>query len=234
VYEGYGLSETSPIVTANYPGTRKIGSVGMPIPGVEVKLDVAESASTDDGEIVVYGHCVMQGYHNLPDQNAAVFTEDGGFRTGDLGRIDSDGFVFIVGRVKEQYKLANGKYVVPTVIEEKIGLSPYVASVMVYGHNRPFNVALVALDSDAVNGWASENEVHLDEGEMVNNPDVLALIGKEIARLSEGLPKYEHIREFALLSEDFSIENGMLTPTLKVKRRIVLDQFNDTLQGLYQ
>ena len=234
VYEGYGLSETSPIVTANWPGTRKIGSVGKPVPGVWVEIDDIATRDEGVGEIIVHGHCVMQGYHNLPEENEAVFTENGGFRTGDLGRLDDEGFLFIVGRIKEQYKLANGKYVVPTIIEEKIGLSPYIVNAMVYGDGRPFNVALVVLDTAAVQAWAVQQGLELQDGKLVHNSDVLELIGAEIRTQTEGIPHYERIREFALLGEDFTTENGMLTPTLKVKRRVVLDRYNDELETLYQ
>ncbi|HSF84850.1 MAG TPA: long-chain fatty acid--CoA ligase [Acidimicrobiia bacterium] len=233
VYEGYGLSETSPIATANWPGTRVIGSVGKPIPGVRIELGEADSADPDTGEIIVYGHNVMQGYHNLPEENAKVFTDDGGFRTGDLGHIDADGFLYIVGRVKEQYKLANGKYVVPTMIEEKMSLSPYIANAMVYGDNRPYNIALVVLEMEATEGWAKAQGFDLEGHELVNDPRVLGLIGEEISKTTSGIPRYERIKEFALLSEDFTTENGMLTPTLKVKRPVVLDHFSEDVEKLY-
>jgi len=233
VYEGYGLSETSPIATANWPGSRVIGSVGKPIPGVRVELRPAESAAPGGGEIVVYGHNVMQGYHNLPNENAKVFTDDGGFRTGDLGRFDDDGFLHIIGRVKEQYKLANGKYVVPTIIEDKLSLSPYIANAMVYGENRPFNVALIVLDTAAVERWAKDQRLEVGHDEMVNDPRVLELIAGEISAHATGIARYEHIREFTLLTEDFTTDNGMLTPTLKVKRRVVFDRFTDHVERLY-
>ncbi len=234
VYEGYGLSETSPIVTANWPGNRVIGAVGKPIPGVTVTIDTAASADPRDGEIVVHGHNVMQGYHNLPERTAEVLTEDGGFRTGDLGRLDDDGFLYITGRVKEQYKLGNGKYVVPTIIEDKLTLSPYIANAMVYGDGRPYNVALIVPEADAVDRWADKQGRELDGKDIVNDPDVLELIGAEIAAQSERLPGYERVREFALLSEDFTTENGLLTPTLKLRRPIVCDRFEDELERLYQ
>jgi long-chain acyl-CoA synthetase len=233
VYEGYGLSETSPIATANWPGNRRIGSVGKPIPGVQVKIDTAASADPRDGEIVVYGHNVMQGYHNLPDKTAEVMTDDGGFRTGDLGRLDDDGFLYITGRVKEQYKLANGKYVVPTLVEDKLTLSPYIANAMVHGDGRPYNVALIVPDIDAVMDWARAADRTVDTDDVVNDPDVLELIGSQITELTSDMPRYEHIREFALLSEDFTTDNGMLTPTLKLRRPVVLDRFGDTLAKLY-
>jgi long-chain acyl-CoA synthetase len=233
VYEGYGLSETSPIVTANWPGNRIIGSVGKPIPGVTVTLDTAASADPRDGEIVVHGHNVMQGYHNLPEETAAVMTDDGGFRTGDLGRLDDDGFLYITGRVKEQYKLANGKYVVPTIIEDKLTLSPYIANAMVFGDGQAYNVALVVPEMDAVRKWAHEHDHELDDDDVVNDPDVLELIGNQITEQTSDLPRYEHVRQFALLREDFTTDNGLLTPTLKLRRPLVIDRFSDTLAGLY-
>jgi long-chain acyl-CoA synthetase len=233
VYEGYGLSETSPIATANWPGNRRIGSVGTAIPGVRVTLDSAVSEDPRDGEIVVYGHNVMQGYHNLPDTTADVMTDDGGFRTGDLGRFDEDGFLHITGRVKEQYKLANGKYVVPTIIEDKLALSRFIANAMVDGDGRPYNVALVVPDVDAVEAWAKDTGHTLDPDDLANDPDVLELIGGEITQLTSDMPRYEQIRQFALLDEDFTTDNGMLTPTLKLRRPIVLDRFGDTLARLY-
>jgi long-chain acyl-CoA synthetase len=233
VYEGYGASETSPIATANWPGSRRMGSVGKPIPGVRIEIDRGGSAEPDGGEIIVYGHNVMQGYHNLPDENAKVLTEDGGFRTGDLGRLDDDGFLHIIGRVKEQYKLANGKYVVPTLIEEKINLSPFVANTMVYGDGREYNIALVALDMEAIETWAGQQGIEAEGHELVNDPQILELIGSEIDERTRGFPRYERIREFALLDDQFTVENGLLTPTLKVKRRIVLERFQGDVERLY-
>jgi long-chain acyl-CoA synthetase len=233
VYEGYGLSETSPIATANWPGSRKMGSVGKPIPGVRIDIDDAASADPRDGEIIVHGHNVMQGYHNLPEKTAEVLTADGGFRTGDLGRIDDDGFLFVTGRVKEQYKLANGKYVVPTIVEEHLSLSPYISSSMVYGDGRPYNVALIVPEFEAVAEWAKAQGIGRDPEDLVHDPRLLELIGSEVAKHTASLPKYESIREFALLREDFTPENGMLTPTLKLKRSKVWDKFGDDVESLY-
>ena len=142
VCEGYGLTETSPIVTTNHPAARKLGSVGQPIAGVEVIIDtsVVENKDSGDGEIVVRGPNVMQGYHNLPEETADVLSGDGEFRTGDLGRLDDDGFLYITGRIKEQYKLENGKYVVPAPLEELLQLSPYINQACIHGFNKPFNV----------------------------------------------------------------------------------------------
>jgi long-chain acyl-CoA synthetase len=231
VYEGYGLSETSPIVSANWPGSRKIGSVGKPIPGVRVEID-RTGREGDDGEIVVYGHCVMQGYHGLPDMTAEVLTDDGGFRTGDLGRLDEDGFLFITGRVKEQYKLENGKYVVPSPLEDKLALSPYVTSAMVYGDNRPYNVALLALDEAAVATWADGIGRSIEDA--TSDEEVHGLLKKEVSRTLAGSKGYERVLSFAIISEQFTVDNGTLTPTLKLKRDVVIAKYRDVLDSLYR
>ncbi len=227
VYEGYGLTETSPIATSNWPKNRKIGSVGKPIPGVTVKI-------SDEGEIVVYGPNVMQGYHNRKEENDAVMGADGGFRTGDMGRIDDDGFVFITGRLKEQYKLENGKYVVPTPLEEQLKLSPYVINCMVYGDNRLFNVALLVANVDAVRSWGKDNGVsESDPEKLLAHPKVRALFKKEVEHYGEKFKGFEGVKEFALIAEDFTPENGLLTPSLKVKRRKVFEKYQDLIEGLY-
>ncbi|MGH7272754.1 MAG: AMP-binding protein, partial [Polyangiaceae bacterium] len=244
VFEGYGLTETSPVATTNVPGARKIGSVGRPIPGVRVEIDPAtierkpasgNKPARAEGEIVVYGHNVMKGYLKRPAENAAVFTQDGGFRTGDLGYIDVQGFLFITGRIKEQYKLENGKYVVPTPLEEEIKLSPYVANAMVYGDNRPFNVALVAANIPAVRGWGETHHLHLPtaDGDLLSDPRVRTLFRKEIERQTGTFKGYEAIKGFALIATDFTTENGMLTPSMKLKRRKVLEAYGRLIDPLY-
>jgi long-chain acyl-CoA synthetase len=244
IYEGYGLTETSPIATANVPGARKIGSVGRPIPGIRVEIDPATSErrraesgrpSRMEGEIVIYGHNVMKGYLNRPDDNAAVFTKDGGFRTGDMGYIDPHGFLFITGRIKEQYKLENGKYVMPTPLEEEIKLSPYVANAMVYGDNKPHNVALVVANLKAVQKWVQESRIALPSGSdaFLKDERVRALFRKEIEKHTAGFKGFESIQDFALIAEDFTTENGMLTPSLKLKRRKVVETYGALLDQLY-
>jgi long-chain acyl-CoA synthetase len=227
VYEGYGLTETSPIATANWPNNRKIGSVGKPIPGVTVKI-------SDDGEIVVYGPNVMQGYHNRKEENDAVLLSDGGFKTGDMGRIDEDGFVFITGRLKEQYKLENGKYVVPTPLEEQLKLSAFILNVMVHGDNKPYNVALVVANVTAVKEWGKDNGVgDTDPDTLLANPKVRALFKKELDHYGEKFKGFEGVKDFALIAEDFSTENGLLTPSLKVKRRKVFEKYGSLIESLY-
>ncbi len=236
VYEGYGLSETSPIATANYPGARKIGSVGKPIPGVEIEIDVSATDDPIHGEVLIYGHNVMEGYHNLDKANAEVLVEkDGkrGFRSGDLGLVDDEGFLHITGRVKEQYKLLNGKYVVPTPLEEKMKLSPYISNAMVYGMNREFNVAVVVPDYEVLKGWAAEKGLDPDPASLAQSAELRALIEDEVNKFSEDFKGYEKARKLFIGDEDFTTENGMLTPTLKLKRRVVLQRYNEAIESLY-
>ena len=244
VFEGYGLTETSPVVTTNAPGARKIGSVGRPIPGVRVEIDPATAEKKPasgtrparlEGELVVYGPNVMKGYLKRPEENAAVLTKDGGFRTGDMGYVDAQGFVYITGRIKEQYKLENGKYVVPTPLEEQLKLSAFVANVMVYGDNRPFNVALVVANVPAVRKWAQAGHIDLPGGDdaLLGDARVRALFEKEIETHGGAMKGFEAVRDFALVAEDFTTENGQLTPSLKLKRRKVVEVYGHLIDQLY-
>lgn len=248
VYEGYGLTETSPIATGNSPNKgRKIGSVGRAIPGVSIVID---SKATDgkrndrgfeEGEILVYGHNVMQGYFKRDEENKAVFVDavddrGRGFRTGDMGFVDADGYLYITGRIKEQYKLENGKYVVPTPLEEQLKLSPFILNVMVYGDNKPYNVALVVVSIDAVKSWGTEENIALpvDADAILREPRVVEKLRKEVKALGDAFKGFEEIRDIALIDEDFSAENGLLTPSLKVKRRAVLEKYGPLLEALYK
>ncbi len=148
VYEGYGLTETSPIATANWPGNRKIGSVGKAIPGVTITIDKSVTGDAKNGEIVIKGPNIMQGYHNRQDENDKVLMADGSFRSGDMGFVDDDGYLFITGRIKEQYKLENGKYVVPSPLEEELKLSPFIANVMMTGGLALDKGLVAALEED--------------------------------------------------------------------------------------
>jgi long-chain acyl-CoA synthetase len=243
VYEGYGLTETSPIATANIPGARKIGSVGRPIPGVRVEIDPATGenrpapdgkGSRFEGEIVIYGHNVMKGYLKRPEENAAALTADGGFRTGDMGYIDPQGYLFLTGRIKEQYKLENGKYVVPTPLEEQLKLSPYVANAMIYGDNRPYNVALVVADVPAVRKWAQQTGVDLPEDDgILKDRRVRALFEGEVEKYGSPFKGFERVRNFALIAVDFTTKNGMLTPSLKLKRSKVFETYATIIDQMY-
>jgi long-chain acyl-CoA synthetase len=231
VYEGYGLTETSPIATANYPGHRKMGSVGRPIPGVSIQIDRSVTDDPVNGEIIIHGPNVMRGYHHRPEENAAVLMEDHSFRSGDMGYLDSEGYLFITGRIKEQYKLENGKYVVPSPLEEQLKLSPFIANVMIYGANKPHNVALVVPDAEAVRGWATKQGVPLED--VARSEQVRQLLRDEIEACSKAIKGYERVQKFIIALEDFTTDNGMLTPTLKLKRRAVLERYGRELDNLY-
>ncbi len=238
VFEGYGLTETSPVVAANCPGERRIGSVGRAIPGVRIVIDSTVGTGQNkegrpEGEILVYGPCVMQGYFNRPEENAQVFTKDGGFRTGDQGYLDPHGYLYITGRIKEQYKLENGKYVVPSPLEEKLKLSPYVLNALVYGDNRPFNVALLCANMDAVKKYAQENGIAGSGAQLLENQRIRELFKKEVDTFSHDWKGFEALVDFAIIDEDFTTDNGMLTPSLKVKRRKVMEKYGPLVEGLY-
>jgi long-chain acyl-CoA synthetase len=233
VYEGYGLTETSPIATANRPGVHRIGSVGQPIPGVKVVLDKSKADDGEQGEIVIYGPNVMVGYHNRDQENKEVFTEDGGFRTGDLGRLDDDGFLYITGRIKEQYKLENGKYVAPAPLEEQLKLSPFVLNAMVYGDNRLFNVALIVADTDAVKRWASEQGISGDGDKLLENGRVKEMLQAEVEKAGSSFKGFERIKKIAIIGDDFTTQNGMLTPSLKLKRRVAWGKYGPMIEALY-
>jgi long-chain acyl-CoA synthetase len=230
VFEGYGLTQTSPVVSANYPGHRKIGTVGPPFPEVQVIIDTSVTGDPENGEIVVRGPGVMKGYFNRPEETTRVLSQDGSFRTGDMGALDSDGFLKITGRIKEQYKLENGKYVVPSPLEEQLKLSPYVANVMIYGANKAHNVALVVLDEGAIREWMSERGL---SGDPLQSVEVKRFILSEVSEYSAEFKGYERVRDVALISEDFTTENGMLTPKMSLKRHNVLQKYSAALEGLY-
>ncbi|MDX9721035.1 MAG: long-chain fatty acid--CoA ligase [Myxococcota bacterium] len=234
VYEGYGLTETSPVVACNVPGSRKLGSIGKTFPGVRVVIRPDDMAPEGQGELIVYGPNVMKGYHKLPEENARVFTEDGGFCTGDMGRIDDDGFLWITGRIKEQYKLENGKYVVPAPLEEKLKLSPYIANIMIEGTNRPFNVAVVVPDFEVLEGFAKEHGLEPAHQALLSSPKVMDLFIQEIQRLGVDFKGYEQPKKLLLIEEDFTFENDMLTPSLKLKRRNVLARYGSQLEALFE
>lgn len=231
VYEGYGLSETSPVVSTNYPNHRKIGSVGKPLPGVRVVIDTDVTKDPVNGEIIVYGPNVMQGYHNRPEENAQTFTSDRGLRTGDMGRLDADGYLYITGRIKEQYKLENGKYVVPSPLEEQLKLSPFIVNVMIYGENKPYNVVVVVPDMSSIERWAKQNAYDITDA--ANDPRVKDLLTAELERQAASFKSFERPRGLLVVTEDFTVENGILTPSLKIKRRAVIAKYGKALEALY-
>jgi long-chain acyl-CoA synthetase len=226
IYQGYGLTETSPVLTTNYPKNR-VGSAGRPIQNVELRI-------AEDGEILAKGPCVMQGYFKSPEASREVLTEDGWFHTGDIGYLDKDNYLFITDRKKDLIKTAAGKFVAPQPIENSLKTSAYILNAIVVGDRRKFIVALIVPNFASVAARAAEQGLHFgSHEEMVAHPWVRAFIGAEIKRLTEGLAQYETIKRFALLPEDFTFDNGTLTFTLKLKRRVVEERYQAIIESLY-
>ncbi len=234
VYEGYGLSEASPVVAVNTPAHRRIGSVGRPLRNVQVHIAKSERDGEAQQEIWVRGPNVMQGYYKLPEETRDMLDADGYLHTGDMGYIDADGFLFITGRIKEKYKLENGKFVVPTLLEEQLKLSPFVLNAFVWGEDKPFNVALLCVDREALEHWAKQSGVAYASWEaLLRHPEVEKLIESEIKIRLTNMKHYEKIKKFALIDQDFTVDNNMLTPSLKVKRRVVMKHYGERILALY-
>ena len=226
IYQGYGLTETSPIVSSNYPENR-MGSSGKPIPNIQVR-------AAEDGEILVKGPCVMHGYYKNPEATREVLSEDGWFRTGDIGYVDKDNYLFITDRKKDLIKTAAGKFVAPQPIENALKTSPYILNAMVVGDKRKFIVALVVPNPATVGAKAADQGIKFASNtELAAHPWVRALIDSEVKRLTVHLAQYETIKRFALLPEDFTFDNGSLTFTLKLKRRVVEQQYATVIESLY-
>src|SRR5271167_4337483 len=226
IYQGYGLTETSPVLTSNYPRNR-VGSSGNPIPNVQIRI-------ADDGEILAKGPCVMQGYFKAPEATRAVLSEDGWFKTGDIGYLDKDNYLFITDRKKDLIKTAAGKFVAPQPIENSLKTSPYLLNAMVVGDKRKFIVALLVPNPVTVSAKAAEQGVKFGSPlEMAGHPWVHALIQSEVDRLTNHLAQYETIKRFALLPDDFTFDDGSLTFTLKLKRRVVEQKFSGIIESLY-
>jgi long-chain acyl-CoA synthetase len=227
ILQGYGMTETC-IVSANRPEDNRVGSVGLPFPGIELKLDA-------DGEILVRGPNLMGGYYGHEAETAAVFTEDGWFRTGDVGTIDSGGRLHITDRKKELFKLSNGKYVAPQLVESLIKQSQYVSQVVVVGAGRKAPAALIVPDWEALASAlpTPQAEEHTLRVAWSRSPAAVKLVQAEVAALTRPLHDYERVRRVALLPDDFSIDGGELTPTLKVKRRVIDEKYSGLIEELY-
>jgi long-chain acyl-CoA synthetase len=227
VYQGYGLTETSPVVTFNSPKLNKVGTVGRPIPNVQLRI-------ADDGEILVKGPCVMQGYYHKPEETRSVLTPDGWFSTGDIGRIDADGFLTITDRKKELLKTAGGKFVAPAPIENLLKTSPLIANAMVVGDRRKFASVLVVVNFAGIEEEArNAGREFSTAAQAIDDRWVRELMSREIERLTSSLAQYERPKRFALLEQDFTYANGELTYTLKLKRRVIEERYQDTIARLY-
>jgi long-chain acyl-CoA synthetase len=227
VLEGYGLTETTAGATLNLVGAQRVGSVGRPIPGTSVKI-------AEDGEVLLRGPIVMDGYWQNQAANDEVFDSERWFKSGDLGKLDEDGFLYIVGRKKELIVTAGGKNVAPAVLEDRLRAHPLVSQCMVVGDNQPFIAALVTLDPDALKGWVANNKKDgASIGDLVNDPDLIAVIQTAVDEANKAVSKAESIRKFTLLSTDFTIAGGHLTAKLSVKRHVVAKEFAKEIDALF-
>ncbi|WP_152193046.1 AMP-dependent synthetase/ligase [Georgenia satyanarayanai] len=227
VLEGYGLTEVGAPTTVNRPGLTKIGTVGPPYPGTRVAI-------AEDGQVLVKGDHVFRGYHDNPEATAQAFTEDGWFITGDLGQLDSDGYLRITGRKKEIIVTAGGKNVAPAVLEDRLRGHPLVSQVVVVGDGRPFIGALVTLDEDMLPGWLANHDLPaMNVEQAATDERVLAALDRAVTRANEAVSRAESIRKITVLTTDFTMENGYLTPSQKVKRAKVLDDFEREINTIY-
>ena len=227
IVQGYGLTETSPVITAGVLEDNRVGTVGKPIRNVEVRI-------ASDGEIETRGPNVMRGYYNKPEETRAVFTDDGWFKTGDIGTLDADGFLRITDRKKELFKTSGGKYVAPQPIEQMIKGSRFVNQVVLIGNGRKFPAALVVPDWERVESYAQLKGIKAGgHAELCKHPRIIDLFERQIAGLTTELAQYERVKKVALLENEFTIEGGELTPTLKVKRRVIDEKYRDAIDALY-
>ena len=227
VLEGYGLTETTAGATLNLMGAHRVGSVGKPIPGTSVKI-------ADDGEVLIRGPIVMQGYWQNNAANAEVFDEERWFKSGDLGKLDDEGFLYIVGRKKEIIVTAGGKNVAPAVLEDRLRSHPLVSQCMVVGDNQPFIAALVTIDPDALKAWVTNNKKDgASINDLINDPDLIAVVQTAVDEANKAVSKAESIRKFTILPVDFTIAGGHLTAKLSVKRHVVAKEFAQEIDALF-
>jgi len=227
IIEGYGLTESSPVLTLNPLDRIKLGTVGRAIPGVELKI-------AQDGEILARGPNIMQGYYKLPDATKETIDAEGWLHTGDIGELDSDGYLKITDRKKELIKTAGGKYIAPQPIEGMVKRNKFVANAVLYGDRRKFPIVLVVPNFDNLERWARErNLTYATRAELIQLPDVQAKLEREVMSTLRELAKFETPKKVVLLENDFTIESGELTPTLKVKRRVVEKRYKDVIDAAY-
>ena len=231
ILEGYGLTETSPVISMNHPAQWKFGTVGVPAPGVEVHI-------AEDGEILTRGPHVMKGYFNNEAATAEVIDEEGWFYTGDIGIIDADGFVKITDRKKNIIVLSNGKNVAPQPIESELVQSPFIDQIMLVGNERKNLAALIVPNFEALKAWAAENNVATEgtDGETAplhETREVQQLIQGEIRSRLTDFADFEQVRRFKLLEKEFSQEADEMTPTLKLKRNVIMERYGDAIEGMY-
>ena len=229
IYEGYGLSETSPVIAVNNPkdGLVRIGTVGPILKGVEVKFD-------DDGEILTRGPHVMLGYFKDPDYTAQVIDPDGWFHTGDIGTLVANRYLKITDRKKDIFKLSAGKYIAPQLIENRMRESEYIDQIMVVGENEKQCAALVSPNFNTLHYWALKHHLHYrDNAELIELPEVRTKYQKVIDEYNKTFAPHEQIKRFRLVQEEWTADNGLLSPTLKLKRAILMNKYKDDINALF-
>ena len=228
ILEGYGMTENSAGAAVNHPDDNKIGTVGRALPGAEIKIGEGD-------EILLRGPHIMDGYHNLPEETERTLDADGWLHTGDKGSLDEDGYLTITGRIKELFKTSGGKYIAPPAIESKFkAICPYASQFVVFGNERNFCVALITLDPDAMAGWAEENDMAgASYSDIVSSDAVQQMVGGYVEELNSRLNRWETIKKWELLDHDLSVESGELTPSMKVKRNVVEDNYKEKIDAFY-
>ncbi len=227
IMQGYGLTETSPVISSSNPVNVRVGTVGKPIRNVQMRI-------AKDGEIEVSGPGVMAGYYHKPEATADAFTDDGWFKTGDIGAIDVDGYLKITDRKKELFKTSGGKYIAPGPIEQMLRGSRFVNQVVLVGNERRFPAALIVPNFEMLESYAKLKELDISTPtEFCHNPRILDLFSRQIEAMTQNLAKYEKVKSFALLEYEMTVESGELTPTLKVKRRVVDEKYRAVIDKIY-
>ncbi len=227
IIQGYGLTETSPVITTGQLEDNRIGTVGKAIPNVQIRI-------AEDGEIEARGPNIMRGYYNKPAETRAVLTEDGWFKTGDIGTIDADGFLRITDRKKELFKTSGGKYISPQPIEQAIKESRFVNQVVLIGQGRKFPAALIVPNWEQIDSYTKLKGIEMtNRSELCRHPRIIDLFERQIEKLTTNFARYERVKKIALLENELTIESGELTPTLKVKRRVIDEKYRDVIEQLY-
>jgi len=227
ILEGYGLTETSPLIAVNPLEAPRIGSVGPAVPGVEVRF-------AQDGELLTRGPHVMQGYYNKPEATSEAIDADGWFHTGDIGEFDSQEYIKITDRKKDIIVTAGGKNIAPQPIENRVKTNKFILNAVMIGDKRKFPIMLVVPDEDAVSRWAAERRITIVSNRLLTHPDIAAMLEREIMGNLRDLASYEMPKKILIVEQDFTIEAGELTPTLKVKRKVVEKKFAERIEGLYR
>jgi len=226
IHEGYGLTETSPVIAVNHPGAHKLGTVGKPLKNVQVKI-------ADDGEILVKGPSVFKGYWNRPEETRNAFVE-GWFKTGDIGNLDADGFLSVTDRKKDLIKTSGGKFIAPQPLENSLKHNALIAEAVILGDKRKFPSVLISPYFPLLEDWARSHQIGFSSRqELIRDPKVLAMYEGIVEDLNQNLARFEKLKRVLLIAEEFSTENGTLTASMKLKRRVVEDRYRGEIDDMY-